>query len=113
MKKIVVVVRMVAGLSDRQVIFEGENLEVIDRSVASTGYNNKLVIRDMSKDAGNRTVAVFREWVYWREEDETLDGADREEITQHKICQNCGKPIGPDGGNILCRKCLDKMPDQT
>ena len=27
----------------------------------------------------------------------------------HKICQNCGKTIGPKGGSHHCRECLNKM----
>ena len=32
---------------------------------------------------------------------------------KRKICFNCGYAIGKNGGKTLCRKCLDKMPDQT
>lgn len=64
MKKIVVVVRVAAGLANREVTFEGENLEVIDRSASTTDYN-KLVITENSEK--KHTIAVFREWVYWYE----------------------------------------------
>lgn len=70
MKKVVVVVRVVAGLRNKEAVFEGNDLEVID-----TGMVSKLVIKRRDE---KEAVAVFNSWVYYyREEDETLDKPDQ------------------------------------
>lgn len=103
MKVIVVVVNHI----DKQ-RFNGNDLMVIDTN--STSNIGKLIIKRRDE---KEALAVFSMWQYWyRIEDPTLDQAD-EEIGKHKICCHCGKTNGPDGGRHLCRKCLEKIADQT
>lgn len=67
MKKVVVVVD--TGLEER---FYGNDLEVIDASISSSG--SKLIIKERHK---KEAVAVFNVWKYYYcEEDESLDKAD-------------------------------------
>lgn len=54
---------------------------------------------------GNYTMVMSRDFIE--------DYLQVPKCKKHKVCQNCGKKIGPDGGDTLCRECLDKMPDAT
>jgi len=45
---------------DRDVTFEGENLEVLDTKGVE-GTSDVLVIKD-----GKEHIAVFNTWIYWR-----------------------------------------------
>ena len=65
MKTVVVVV---GNPQNDRIIFEGEDLKLIDTSqqVSSLSQSPKLIIRD-KQDGKEVTIAVFAHWLYWKE----------------------------------------------
>jgi len=84
LKKVAVVVNSYK----RPIIFEGNNLTVVDHG---TSDSNLVIVKDSSKtpcngdtpnDKGEKhTIAVFRTWEYWRE----LDGDDKADETLSSV----------------------------
>lgn len=82
MKKIRVV------LKDFSMIFEGDDLEAIDGKISQSGsrlHDKLIIVRNGKSDLGRHTIAVFREWIYWREiEEEDEHTPDDESLASWK-----------------------------